>query len=324
MIAEKPTQPNRRLTIEQAKQITIEDLLTMLGHQPTRQTNNRLWYRSPFRTEKTPSFNVNQTKNVWYDFGEGKGGDIISFVKHLHSLNNVTDALETVERLLRSEPRIAGGIPSNKRQHAPISRLELVDVGPIREHALITYLQERGIEPNIAGKFIGQVHYHRGIRDHLALGIPNVRGGIELRNQTFKGTLGNKAISIIDGDHRRVWLFEGLFDFLTAATLSFGHLDGTAIILNGIALKDRAVSAIHKLNPCVVDVFPHHDPAGRQLLTTIEAEFPNIRIVNHSPLYADHGHNDLNDWHRATNTNGSSCDHVDDAGKSEHFERHCE
>ena len=37
-----------------------------------------MWYKSPFRTEKEASFKVDLHKEVWYDFGLGKGGDIIT------------------------------------------------------------------------------------------------------------------------------------------------------------------------------------------------------------------------------------------------------
>ena len=37
-----------------------------------------VWYRSPYREEHTPSFKVNPEKNLWFDFGEGKGGNIFA------------------------------------------------------------------------------------------------------------------------------------------------------------------------------------------------------------------------------------------------------
>ena len=40
-----------------------------------------MWYKSPFRTEKEASFKVDLHKEVWYDFGLGKGGDIITLAE---------------------------------------------------------------------------------------------------------------------------------------------------------------------------------------------------------------------------------------------------
>lgn len=42
---------------------------------------------SPFRSEKTPSFYVNEEKGTFYDFGDGQGGDVISFIQKIEDLD---------------------------------------------------------------------------------------------------------------------------------------------------------------------------------------------------------------------------------------------
>ena len=40
---------------------------------------------SPFTNEKTPSFMVSPTKQIWKDFSSGKGGNIVAFLmEHEH------------------------------------------------------------------------------------------------------------------------------------------------------------------------------------------------------------------------------------------------
>jgi len=63
----------------EAKQIDLVDYLAALGHQPKKIRNQDYWYLSPMRIEKTPSFKVNRSLNVWYDHGIGKGGNLIDF-----------------------------------------------------------------------------------------------------------------------------------------------------------------------------------------------------------------------------------------------------
>src|ERR1700722_8215906 len=64
---------------QQANQIDLVDYLATLGHFPKRLNRDDHWYLSPLRDEKTPSFKVKKTPNIWYDHGIGKGGNLIDF-----------------------------------------------------------------------------------------------------------------------------------------------------------------------------------------------------------------------------------------------------
>ena len=61
------------MNIEMARAIPMPEILRKIGLQPAKPGRKDYWYYSPFRTEKTPSFDVNLSRNVWYDFGEGRG-----------------------------------------------------------------------------------------------------------------------------------------------------------------------------------------------------------------------------------------------------------
>jgi DNA primase len=56
------------MNIEEAKSIQLEDYLRRMGFNPVKQQGSSLWYKSPFREEKEPSFKVNPDRNLWYDF----------------------------------------------------------------------------------------------------------------------------------------------------------------------------------------------------------------------------------------------------------------
>ena len=53
--------------------------------QPIKRINNTLWYKSPFRDEKTPSFIVSNEKGI-HDFGTSEHYDIFSFIQKLYNL----------------------------------------------------------------------------------------------------------------------------------------------------------------------------------------------------------------------------------------------
>lgn len=82
------------MTIQEAKQIIIADYLQSLGYIPVKQQGNSLWYKSPLREEAEASFKVNTELNQWYDFGIGKGGNIIALASELYRSDNVPYLLE--------------------------------------------------------------------------------------------------------------------------------------------------------------------------------------------------------------------------------------
>lgn len=77
------------MTTQEAKKIRIADYLQSLGYSPVKQQGKSLWYKSPFREETEASFKVNIELNQWYDFGTGKGGNIIALAQELYGSDYV-------------------------------------------------------------------------------------------------------------------------------------------------------------------------------------------------------------------------------------------
>lgn len=65
------------------KQIDIRNFLARSGITPARENPSGGMYLSPLREERTPSFHVDYNKNLWYDFGTGKGGSMIDLIMEL-------------------------------------------------------------------------------------------------------------------------------------------------------------------------------------------------------------------------------------------------
>ena len=66
------------------KHIQIADFLAEKGYLPISKKGTNWWYLSPLHNENTASFKVNVDKNVWYDFGLGKGGGLATLVNLLY------------------------------------------------------------------------------------------------------------------------------------------------------------------------------------------------------------------------------------------------
>ena len=65
------------MTIEEAKQIKLQDYLHSLGFSPVKQQGDNLWYKSPFRDESEASFKVNTVNgnDKCTDFGNRECSD---------------------------------------------------------------------------------------------------------------------------------------------------------------------------------------------------------------------------------------------------------
>ena len=85
-----------RTEIDAMRHIPLADFLARLGHEPVRRSGNELWYRAPYRNERTPSFRVNVAKQLWYDFGTGKGGDIFTLAGEFIGSNDFMEQVKFI------------------------------------------------------------------------------------------------------------------------------------------------------------------------------------------------------------------------------------
>lgn len=80
--------------IEQVR--AASDIVEVInGYFPLKRAGANFVALCPFHKEKTPSFNVNPQKQIFYCFGCHKGGDVITFIREYENLS----FLEAVKRL---------------------------------------------------------------------------------------------------------------------------------------------------------------------------------------------------------------------------------
>lgn len=304
MAVESGRDSGRSMNIQQAKQIKLESLLEGLGHQPDRKTGDELWYHSPFRDEQTASFKLHSKKNIWYDFGLGKGGTVIDFGQAYFRSNDISVILSKLDELDKnsSSSHPQPSEPKQAKRSTKSSPLRITDLGPIKHPALIDYLKSRSIEPALAERVgFQEVHYSRGGKNYFALAMMNDTGlqsgvGFEVRNKHFKGTFGPKDIRTIPGNSGSVHIYEGAFDYLSHLSLAADRqIDATVIILNSAAMRDKALAKIRSLHPSEVNLYLDHDASGRELAMSFRELLPKTRVNDKSGLYA--GWKDFNEFH---------------------------
>ena len=279
------------MTISEAKQISIISYLENLGINFKKQNNQDFWYLSPLHTEKTPSFKVDASKNLWYDHAQGKGGNILDLVMVMNNCD-VSGAL-----------RIFGGADSFSfspvtvseiRNKARKSEFKITAVRDLRNPILLDYIKSRGLNEEIAKKFLNEIYFTKEDNDKnlFAISFQNDKAGYETRNALFKGNIGGKAITTIKGKGtKKVAIFEGFMDFLSILTYyKSENITDDVIVLNSLALIPSAMESILKYQE--IKLFLDNDKAGRVATEELCKVHPNC--IDYSYLYASY--KDSNDW----------------------------
>ena len=147
------------MNIEDAKKISIADYLHSLGYSPVKRQGNGLWYKSPLREEHEASFKVNTDRNLWYDYGAGKGGNIIALAKELYCSDHVPYLLDRIAEQTPHLRPVSFSFPQ-RRTEPSFQHLEIHDLA---HPALLRYLQGRGINIELAKRECKELHFtHNG------------------------------------------------------------------------------------------------------------------------------------------------------------------
>lgn len=138
------------------------DILDVVGEYVKLEKKGKNYFGlCPFHREKTPSFSVDNTKQMYYCFGCGKGGSVIQFVMDAENL----DYIEAI-KFLAEKARIAlpeGDSEEEKKRALKIQELIKINTDAARffyeqlndkrSSAAREYLQKRKVSEGIIKKF---------------------------------------------------------------------------------------------------------------------------------------------------------------------------
>ncbi|MEO6550736.1 MAG: toprim domain-containing protein [Ferruginibacter sp.] len=230
------------MTIQQAKEMDMVDYLSRLGHEPEKISNKSYWYISPLREEKTPSFKVNRVMNRWYDFAEGKGGNLVDFgtLYHQCSVSDFLQKLVTSGLVIKQHENVVSEFSLKKEKSKQIN---IISVHEVSSYPLMKYMRSRRIADEIAAKYLKEVRYTSSDKTYYALGFKNDAGGYELRNENFKGSSSPKDISFIYNGAKDVAVFEGFFNFLSHRTMFYNQEEPTRnfLVLNTASFFEKSI-----------------------------------------------------------------------------------
>ena len=268
--------------IDMIRRIPLADFLARLGHEPVRRSGNELWYRAPYRSERTPSFRVNVAKQLWYDFGLGKGGDIFTLAGEFVGSG---DFMEQVKFI--AEPARVPFAAMDKPQFLPKPSepvFEGVEAVPLLRSPLTDYMAERGIPYAVASRYCCRLNYGVRGKRYFAVGFPNVAGGYEVRSRHFQGCIPPKDVSLVKLENTAAdvcSVFEGFMDFLSAATLGIVG-NGDSLVLNSVSNVEKAMKHLDGYGR--IDCYLDRDEAGRRTLDVLGKRYGG-RVCDLSALY---------------------------------------
>lgn len=280
------------MNIKEAKEIDLVQYLSKLGYEPANKVGNNYWYHSPFRNERTPSFAINFRTNEWYDWGEGKGGNIVDFgiLYHRCTVANFLNKLEGSAIALSKTGRQT---QSNAIDAVEKNEIKVMSVRTLFSFPLLHYLEKRKIPKTIADQYCSEIAYKLHDKNYYAIGFPNNSGGYELRNQYIKAAASPKDITFIDRGAKDVAVFEGFFNFLSYQTLYHNepNINTNFLILNSTSFFEKSLSLMqdHKHTHLYLD----NDKTGTKF-TEMAIAKDKEKFIDERKLY--HNYDDLNDW----------------------------
>ena len=254
------------MNAKQAKQISLVSILDQLKTKKHKETERDVWYYSPFRDEKTASFKVNKWKNVFYDFGEGKGGNVIDFVM-LYFRCDFTEALHHIKDRYHSfsfdQHKDFKAKAGERKKDWTIRKIISV-----KHPALISYLKKRKVYEQRSS--LKEIHYTVNNKFYFGIGFKNDSGGWEIRNRYAKNCLSKKDVTTIKNESRTLRIFEGFFDYLSflqiRESLQFG--DSDYLVLNSISLVDRVKNVLAEYDK--IELYFDNDKGGNRATETLK------------------------------------------------------
>lgn len=202
--------------IQELKNTPIIDILRKQNIDTVEKKKEEFWFKAPWRNEQTAS--VKCQNNLFYDFGEGIGGNTIDFVMKLFNIR-FKEALFWIKNefdffsfhqpkqdLINREIKKSTTYKINKEQ-------------VLQNHILTEYLKARFLDIAICKKYLVEVYYQVNEKKYFGVGFKNDVGGIEIRNKYTKLCLGKKWYSSIKNKCKQLIVLESWSDYISLLIL---------------------------------------------------------------------------------------------------------
>ena len=284
--------------LSRIKRYSIVEYLESKGIKPVRKTPTYVMYHSPLREETHPSFKVDTEKNLWIDYGEGRGGSIIDLCMRMEGCT-LSEAIHRLGQNASDNGTYSsrnGFAPNNSHPVMAVNGarrlIEISDTLPPHFQEYLTKVRCINLEKSMP--FLKCISYEVRGRRYQAIGFTNLSSGYELRDdKTFKGTIAPKDITPIFTDRAEpVCIFEGFMDFLSFLSMK-EEITNHCLVMNSVSNVARTIRYLNDRHLTHIRAFLDNDEAGRRAVQDfIKAGF---HVEDMNIHYKDF--KDLNEYH---------------------------
>ena len=288
--------------LSRIKRYPIVEYLERKGIKPVRRTAAYALYCSPLREETHPSFKVDTEKNLWIDYGEGRGGSIIDLCMRMEGCT-LSEAIRRLGQNVSDNGTYSSlndFVPNNSQPVMAVNGarrlIEISDTLPPHFQEYLTKVRCINLEK--ATPFLKCISYEVRGRRYQAIGFANLSGEYELRdNGSFKGTIAPKDITPIfmykiTKQIQPSFVFEGVMDFLSFLSMK-EKVTSACLVLNSVSNTAKAIRYMNAQGISSIRTFLDNDDAGRRAVQ--EFAGAGFHVEDMSIHYKDF--KDLNEFH---------------------------
>ena len=259
--------------LSRIKRYPIVEYLERKGIKPVRRTAAYALYCSPLREETHPSFKVDTEKNLWIDYGEGRGGSIIDLCMRMEGCT-LSEAIRRLGQTVSDNTVYSSHKDFSQNNLQPTMAAnetrKLISIsGTLPPHLQDYLTKERCINLEKAMPFLKCISYEVRNRLYQAIGFANLSGGYELRDDNvFKGTIAPKDITPIFTDKitdkmQPICVFEGFIDFLSFLSMK-EKITSVCLVLNSVSNVAKAIRHLNDRHLTHIRAFLDNDDAGKR------------------------------------------------------------
>lgn len=177
------------------------DLVALVGERVVLRQKGRLWWGCcPFHGEKTPSFKIDPTTQLWHCFGCGLGGDAYGFIMRAENMEFLDAVRMLADRSNIEITEEAGGVPRGLRERV----IACCEEAASFYHDQLTKTREAGATK--AREYLASRGFGSEVAKHWRLGFAPGRGAL-VRHLSSKGFSAEEIVTAnlgLRGDNGRL------------------------------------------------------------------------------------------------------------------------